>query len=263
MPSRLRVMTFNVRQLRDDRSAVVAVLRDAAPDVVAIQEPPRGPWGPFRLRSVARAAGLRVAVSGRGARTTALLVRPGLPVAGARSVRLPAAPAPAVHAARPPAVPSGRAPTAPSAGAPTAGTPTEPPTLTPVRRRPAVKRGFALAEVAGVRVVSVHLGLDPTERAMHVGLLLAELGASDAPCVVAGDLNERPGGASWRRLLAGLRDAAPHVGPTFPAVSPAHRIDAVLVAGGLRVDSARVVAGESTQRASDHLPVVVDLTIGA
>src|SRR5450830_1490309 len=87
----LRVMTYNVRQLRGDRAAVVQVLRNCRADVVALQEPPRGPFGRLRLRRVAEQAGLVPVVSGGGARTTAILVRPGLSVTLARSRRLPRA----------------------------------------------------------------------------------------------------------------------------------------------------------------------------
>ncbi|HQY34727.1 endonuclease/exonuclease/phosphatase family protein [Actinotalea sp.] len=218
MPSSLRVLTANIHQLRDDRSAVVAVLRGAAPDVVAIQEPPRGPLGGLRLRRLARDAGLRVAVGGGAARTTALLVRDGLEVLGARAVALP---------------------------------------WTPGRTR----RGIALADVAGVRVMSVHLSLHPAERALHLGRVLLLVGATPGPCVVAGDLNERPGGPSWDRLLRQLRDATAASGPTYPAHEPRSRIDAVLVAG-LDADGAEVVPGEAARRASDHLPVVVDVHLG-
>ncbi|WP_034226648.1 endonuclease/exonuclease/phosphatase family protein, partial [Actinotalea ferrariae] len=65
----LRVATWNVRQLKDDRSAVVDVLRSLDADVVALQEPPRGPRGRSRLRGLAHDAGLAVAVAGGGART--------------------------------------------------------------------------------------------------------------------------------------------------------------------------------------------------
>lgn len=220
MPTTLRVLTYNLRQLRDDREAVLAVLRGAAPDVVAVQEPPRGPLGLVRLRRLAARAGLEVAVGGGGARTTALLVRPGLPVGRARAVRLPR-----------------RSRT----------------------RRGLTRRGLAVADVAGVRVVSVHLSLDGAERAHHVHRLLLLVAATQGPCVVAGDLNEPPGGRSWRSLGLHLRDVTPATGPTYPTAAPVHRIDAVH-ATGVVATGAQVVPGEAVRRASDHLPVVVDLT---
>lgn len=213
----LRVLTFNVRGLKDDRAAVVEVLRSAAPDVVALQEPPRGPSGRSKLRALAHDAGLVVAVGGGGARTTALLVRPGLPVTGARGKRL---------------------------------------TWRPGRTR----RGLAVADVCGVRVISTHLSLVPSERARHlIRLLLLVRATEGAGCVVAGDLNEEPGGPSWRRLGQHLRDTTAASGPTFTARNPRRRLDAVLASTGLVPSGGRRIDDDVARRASDHLPVVVDL----
>lgn len=217
VPRSLRVLSFNVRQLRDDRAAVVEVLRTADADVVALQEPPRGPFGRGRLRAVAREAGYEPAVSGAGARTTAILVRTGTPVTGARGVRLPWRP--------------GR-----------------------------TRRGLAVADVAGVRVVSVHLSLFPAERAAHLIRLLLMVRATEGPCVVAGDLNEEPGGPTWRRLASVLRDATAAVGPTFTARRPRRRLDAIHVSPGVTTSGARALRGDVAVRASDHCGVVVDLT---
>lgn len=208
-------MTYNVRRLRDDRAAVVAVLRDSAPDVVALQEPPRGPLGRARLRALAQEAGLVPVVSGGGARTTALLARPGIDLQGARGFRLPWRP--------------GR-----------------------------TRRGLAIAELGGLRIISIHLGLSARERSAHLVRVLPLIAASHT-CLVLGDLNEEPGGPSWRRLGLHLRDLAPHAGPTHPASAPTTRIDAVLGSRGVVASGAHVVTTEAARRASDHLPVVADV----
>lgn len=86
----MRVITYNLARLTGEAPAVAEVLRAAAPDVVGVQEPPRGPWGRARLRRTARAAGLAVVLAGRGARTTALLASPRLlPAAHVEVLRLP------------------------------------------------------------------------------------------------------------------------------------------------------------------------------
>jgi endonuclease/exonuclease/phosphatase family metal-dependent hydrolase len=208
-------MTYNIRGLRDDAAAVAQVLLESVPDVVAVQEPPRGTFARNRLRRVAEAAGLAVAVGGGGARTTALLVRAGLPVLGPRAVRLP-------------------------------------------RGWGSVRRGMVIADVAGVRVIGVHLGLSAAERGQHIVRLLTVVTAAGS-CVVAGDFNEPPGGRARRRLGLHLRELTGGVGPTFPTAHPAHRIDAVLGTGDLVGSGARVVDGDAARRASDHLPVVVDI----
>lgn len=87
--TRLRLMTYNLKGLKLDRSAAVEVVRTARPDVLGVQEPPRGPAGRWRLRRFGADTGLVPVVNGRGARTTALLVAPGHTVTEARPVRLP------------------------------------------------------------------------------------------------------------------------------------------------------------------------------
>ena len=196
---------------------MIEVLRSVAPDVVAVQEPPRGPFGGARLRRLAAEADLEAVVVGSGARTTALLVRQGLPVTGTRAVRLSSRP--------------GR-----------------------------TRRGLAVADVAGVRVVSAHLSLYAAERARHLDRLLLVV-RSGGVCVVAGDLNEKPGGPTWRRLGLHLRDLAGGAGPTYPAKAPVHRIDAVLATSGLTGRGARVIGGETATRASDHCGVVVEVDL--
>lgn len=284
----LRVMTYNLKGLTLDAAAAAEVVRAADPDVVGVQEPPRGPLGRWRLRRFARDAGLRVAVGHGGARTTALLVSPRVTrVEDARAVRLP------WFGAR-------------------------------ERRTAWTRRGYALATVDGVRVVSVHLSLDRLERARHLSRILAEVEATAGPCVVVGDLNEQPGGETWGRLGALLRDAhaaaahdseregpgrhapaggpgeapgrAPAPGPgdapgrgpgdapgrgpgdapdrapggapaeparTFSAVRPRRRIDAVLASPDLVPRGARVPDDAAARRASDHLPVVAELELPA
>ncbi|MDQ0426106.1 endonuclease/exonuclease/phosphatase family protein [Cellulomonas iranensis] len=219
----LRVMTYNLRGLREQVDALVDVVRSARPDVLAVQEPPRGLTGRWRLRRFAARTGLRVAVGGGGARTTALLVAPHRSVRDAAAVRLPWRPG-----------------------------------LT--------RRGSSTARVDGVRVVVVHLGLRADERARHVALVLRRVvGGDDAPVVVAGDLNERPGGPSWVTLGAargGLHDAAVVASAehaTYPAAAPRVRIDVVLVDHRIPVLGARVPDDPAVGVASDHRPLVVDL----
>jgi endonuclease/exonuclease/phosphatase family metal-dependent hydrolase len=80
--------------------------------------------------------------------------------------------------------------------------------------------------------------------------------------VVAGDLNELPGGPTWLALEArGLDDAGAADGrPTFSPRRPRRRLDVVL-AGGRLVGRAHRLDHELAARASDHFPVVVDLGV--
>lgn len=214
----MRVVSYNARGLRRG-PAVAQVLRELAPDVVGLQEPGRGPLGRWRLHLLCRRTGLRQAAPPW--RTVALLVRPGVAVAGCERVRLPA----------------------------------DRPVVT--RWLPQA-RGALRAQVGGLAVVVLHLGLSAPGRHHQLEALSAAADSGSRQVVLA-DLNERPGGPSWRHLTAALHDAAADAGPTYPAVAPEVRIDAVLTGPALPVRAAQVVGSVTARAASDHLPVVVDL----
>ncbi|WP_456844422.1 endonuclease/exonuclease/phosphatase family protein [Cellulomonas sp. P5_C6] len=213
----MRVMTYNLKCLHLSAPAAAAVVRAAAPDVLAVQEPPRGLLGRRRLARFARAVGLRPVVNGHGARTTALLVAPALRVSGAGAVRLSWRP----------------------------GT---------------TRRGVSVATVEGIRFVVVHLSLVRVERAAHLAVVLRDH-VPASRTVVLGDLNELPDGPAWAALTAVLVDADPSGGPTFPAVEPRQRIDAILASPDLVTSSPTIPSDPAVLHASDHRPLIVDLAV--
>ena len=75
----LRLVSWNVRSLRDDASLVASTLRDLDPDLVCLQEVPRFLGGSRALARLASSAGLATAVRRSPARPLAVLVRPGTP----------------------------------------------------------------------------------------------------------------------------------------------------------------------------------------
>jgi endonuclease/exonuclease/phosphatase family metal-dependent hydrolase len=239
--ARLRVATFNVRELLDDTVVLRELLRSAAPDVVLLQEVPTFGFAGHRLGGLAADTGLWVAASGRAGAGTAVLAAARVDVR-AGSVR-----------ALPTARWRGRK---------------------PVRRRGTAEAVVRVPLADGwsreVLVRSVHLGLDAAERSEHLTRLLPGTPVSgpcgpwsDAPLVVAGDLNEEPGGPVHQRFSTVLADAAEVVGspfPTFPARAPRRRLDLVLVDRRLSVTAVSTPAGNAAA-ASDHLAVVADLLV--
>ncbi|MCA1710649.1 MAG: endonuclease/exonuclease/phosphatase family protein [Actinobacteria bacterium] len=88
----MRVMTWNVRSLRDDADGVGRVIRSAAPDVVLVQEAPRlWRWRSANAR-LARQAGLVVVTGGRPAAGNLLLCSLRVRVVSSREVLLPKRP---------------------------------------------------------------------------------------------------------------------------------------------------------------------------
>jgi endonuclease/exonuclease/phosphatase family metal-dependent hydrolase len=217
-------MSWNLRSLRDDRASVVRVLREAAPDVLFVQEAPRFLRAGSRLAALARQSGLVVAGAGRPAFGVALLTTLRIDVM-----------APAQHAL-----------------SPTPG----------LHRRGVALAELALGDLRFV-AASVHLGLNAAERTRHAEQLERLVRLGGGPSVVAGDFNEQPSGAAWRALSAGRRDAASGPEwPTYPAEAPRLRIDVVLTPPSWQVVpvSPLEIADESNLRAAtDHRPAVVDV----
>jgi endonuclease/exonuclease/phosphatase family metal-dependent hydrolase len=226
--STVRVVSWNIRSLRDDRVLVASTLRALDPDVVCLQEVPRFVGGHRALRRLARAASLDVLVHRHPARPLAVLGRPGARAGRDVTVRL---------------------------------------TYTPrLHRRTFAAVEVDLPGVPRLVVGSMHLGGREDERIRHVPEVLAAL-ADLGPGlrVLAGDVNATAGDPPWQALLgAGLRDAgAAQDRPTSSAARPVRRIDAVFVGPGLRVVSCAPPSDvEGLERASDHLPVVCDLLAG-
>ncbi|ABS26871.1 endonuclease/exonuclease/phosphatase family protein [Anaeromyxobacter sp. Fw109-5] len=124
-------------------------------------------------------------------------------------------------------------------------------------------------EVGGVRVhfFSAHLGLHWRERRKQAAQLLSADILRDTalahPLVLVGDFNSlsnRSAVPRWlRRQLVDCAHAARNEAPTFPSRFPLLRLDRVFVDSAFRVVGCEVVHTPLARRASDHLPLVVDL----
>lgn len=241
----LRVATYNVRGLKDDRRALVRVIRALRPDVLCLQEAPRLPGWRRERRALARAAGLSVVAGGRVG-GTAVLISPAVRLLHGRGRRL---------------------------------------RWFPGLEWRSVALAVMEKEGERYAVCSAHLDLLAGARLSHAAQIMPILERaarqSGAAPVLAGDLNEVPGSPVWR-LLAGrytdcftaVRDAEPRIGAggddgragaTFPARDPRVRIDAIFAGPGLAVVSygGADVRPEDLAAASDHLPVVAEIAFTA
>jgi endonuclease/exonuclease/phosphatase family metal-dependent hydrolase len=224
---RLRVVVYNVHGFREGLDLAVGVVRSLEPDLLLLNET----GGRRALRRFARALGLEV---GRDPRSpfrrrikNAVLVRPPWRIVQHRLHRFADV------------------------------------------RRPLNPRGALVAHVgrSGRRLwaVSTHLGLHPVER-MHAAEELADLARGlDGPIVIGGDGNETPDGRAMSfladRFWDAWRAAGDGAGETFPSSDPSARIDYLFVSEEVRVDRAETPGSEPVRAASDHLPVVADLTL--
>ncbi|GIJ77842.1 Metal-dependent hydrolase, endonuclease/exonuclease/phosphatase family [Micromonospora phaseoli] len=225
----LRVVSYNIHGQRDDTAALAAVIREAAPDVVIVQEGPRR----FRWReksaTLAASFGLVVAAGGLPALGNLLLTSLRVRVVDTRCRRFP---------------------------------------LTPGRHlRGAAYADCRVGTSAWFTVAGSHLSTDAAERPGQAELFRRDVAAAPYPVIAAADLNEEPGGPAWTTVARGLTDAAVAVDRgerfTYSCADPRRRIDALFVDPRITVIDYDVVDTPLTRRASDHFPVLVDLLLPA
>lgn len=222
----MRVLVYNVRGFRDGADRVAAVVDRFRPDLVLLNES----GGRRRRRRFARRVGMRGAADRwspfHRRVKNAVLVRPPWRVVERRFRRF-------VGSAR------------------------------------WYPRGTVIALVArsGFRVwaAATHLGLHPLERLSHAEQLADTLRGLEGSIVVGGDLNETPSGRAVSFLSERFWDVwllgGDVVGETFPAEEPTARIDYLFVSEGIRVEHAIVPLVPEVRVASDHRPVVAELTL--
>ena len=228
----LTVLTYNVRGLRDDLGALVRVIRGSGAQLVYVQEAPKVFRWRARAADLARRCRLVVVTGGRQAAGNLLLSDLAVTVHRTRDVLLP--------------------------------------WECPRKLEPPQRRGATLAELSlgGHRFTAVgtHLSLHPQERPGQAGRLLGLVRQDAPPLVLAGDLNEGPGGAVSEVLGERLADAAIAGGdprtPTFSTGSPRRRIDYVWADPRLPVAGYEVLDLPDVRVAGDHFPVRVRLDLG-
>jgi endonuclease/exonuclease/phosphatase family metal-dependent hydrolase len=122
---------------------------------------------------------------------------------------------------------------------------------------------------AVVHFFAAHLGLDWRERRRQAAQLLSADILRDTalahPLVLVGDFNSlsnRSAVPRWlRRQLVDCALAARNEAPTFPSRFPLFRLDHCYVDAAFRVRAVEVHRSSLARRASDHLPIVVELEL--
>ncbi|MEO7520482.1 MAG: endonuclease/exonuclease/phosphatase family protein [Gemmatimonas sp.] len=129
---------------------------------------------------------------------------------------------------------------------------------------PGFLEATVIAHGVEVRVFNTHLDYrgDPAVRIAQVREMLAVIGDATTPTLLFGDLNATPDAPELQPLFRTLHDvwnSDAGAGLTYPAKSPAKRIDFVLGSSHFRARAARVIETD----ASDHRPVVADVLLFA
>jgi endonuclease/exonuclease/phosphatase family metal-dependent hydrolase len=217
----LRVLSYNVHGLRDDRAALTGMIRDLEPDVVIVQEAPRRFRWRHKCAALADEVDMVVAAGGLPALGNLLLVTLRVKVHETWCLRYP---------------------------------------LTPGRHLRGAAFARCSVRGAEFSISGSHLATDPVERPGQAAVWKAALGAIEGPLIAAGDLNEGPGGGAWRTVADGFVSAE-STKLTFPATLPRQRLDAVFVSPDITVEKYDVIETDQAIRASDHLPVLADLRL--
>ena len=225
----MRLLTYNVRSLRDDATAVARVIRDARPDVACIQEAPRF----FRWRAkcarLARRSGLRIIGGGRAAGANLLLVSSAVEVVATGNVLLSR-----------------------NRGYHQRGV-----------AMAVVRIGGTTVLIAGT-----HLdGQSQPHQIAEVHRAVDSFAPGGVSAVVAGDINAEPGSAAWRELTARGADAFKVAGSgdgfTSNVKALTRRIDAIFADPPVVVRAVETIDNADVRMASDHLPVLAVLDLPA
>ncbi|MCK0166348.1 endonuclease/exonuclease/phosphatase family protein [Jannaschia sp. S6380] len=124
-------------------------------------------------------------------------------------------------------------------------------------------RGSVLARIVGrgsaITVAGMHLGLRAKDRRLQVPDVVAKARDLGDPVLMAGDLNEWRAGDDALDLPPDWRLVAP--GPSFHATRPTLRLDRYIVGPGIEVVETGVLPKTEARRASDHLPVWMEIEI--
>jgi endonuclease/exonuclease/phosphatase family metal-dependent hydrolase len=219
----LRVVSYNVHGRSGDRDALASVVRTLDPDVVVVQEGPRRFRWRSRCADLAHSFGMVYAGGGLPSLGNVIMTTQRVRVHAVDCLRYP---------------------------------------LTPGRHM----RGAVLAECEIGRtrfvVAGSHLATDPVERPAQARRLKDAMDAANAPLIFAGDLNDTADGQAWRVLADGLVDAAGDEDqPTYSVASPRRRIDVIFADPRWTATRYEVVDSPAVRAASDHFPIVADLSL--
>ena len=128
----------------------------------------------------------------------------------------------------------------------------------------------AETDLGAVHIINSHFGLGYSERALQAKLLIGPtwLGSvpPDEPAILLGDFNSVRTSRAYRLIKAHLRDVRTLVRPprafrTFPTHFPSLAVDHIFVNTALAPTHLNVHRTPLARLASDHFPLVCELTL--
>jgi endonuclease/exonuclease/phosphatase family metal-dependent hydrolase len=239
-PTSLKVMTYNIHHGNPpshaegfiDLPAIARVINDAAVDLVALQEvdvnTERSGKGIHQAKELARLTGMYYffskAIDHQGG-DYGVAVLSKFPIIGSLRLPLP--------------LPD--------------GVKGEPRTLAAIKVKVGTKKNIWFA--------STHLDLKSETRLFQSDLIVKRFAKSKHPLILAGDFNAKPDSREIAFLdKTFTRTCILDCQPTSPNINPRNTIDYIMFTHPKKIRSTNTSVIHETY-ASDHLPVVADLTI--
>jgi endonuclease/exonuclease/phosphatase family metal-dependent hydrolase len=136
----------------------------------------------------------------------------------------------------------------------------------------AEQRGLLLARIQvddrPIQLANTHLHTKPEDRLLQAQAIHEALRGNDAPLILMGDMNARPGDPELAYLLSTLRDAWQLAGegagftiPASPTAPARSRLDYILLHPRFVVESIAVDTRPVARMASDHYPVAATVLL--
>ena len=127
----------------------------------------------------------------------------------------------------------------------------------------------AETDLGPVHIINSHFGLGRSERRLQAELLVGPsgwLGSTGEPAILLGDFNSVRTSRAYRLIAAQLRDVRTLVRPprafrTFPTRLPSVAVDHIFVNAALSPIQLSVQRTPLARLASDHFPLVCELTL--
>lgn len=122
-------------------------------------------------------------------------------------------------------------------------------------------RGAVIADIGPLRLVAVHLGLIRRYRLLQMKAIIAALALlTPKPTIITGDFNEWSTARGMEPLKQQFTVHSP--GLSFHAARPVAALDRFVISKDVHLKTAGVLQTPQAKRASDHLPIWADVTLG-
>ncbi len=112
-----------------------------------------------------------------------------------------------------------------------------------------------------IEIIGVHLALAASTRNKQLSTLAKRVADADHPVLIAGDFNMWRRGADLTKIF-GSDSQMIMPGNSFHAARPTAALDRFILKGSIQHVASHVHSSALAARASDHLPIVIDVSLG-